>query len=70
MVMSLWPHFFGPPCIVVLFIKPDGVGWYVWQKTGEKVTENQLHEILSEVDVNKNAEVDIDEFLLVCPMSL
>jgi len=39
--------------------------WCVWQKTGENVTENQLHEILSEVDVNKNAEVDIDEFLLV-----
>jgi len=37
----------------------------VCQKTGENVTEHQLHEILSEVDINKNAEVDIHEFLLV-----
>ena len=35
------------------------------QKTGEQVSEDQLHDILSEVDVNKNAQVDIGEFLQV-----
>jgi glycerol-3-phosphate dehydrogenase len=34
-----------------------------FKKSGEHVTENQLHEILSEVDLNKNAEVDINEYL-------
>jgi hypothetical protein len=29
------------------------------------VTEDQLHDILNEVDVNKNAQVDIGEFLQV-----
>ena len=35
------------------------------QKVGEHVTEDQLHDILSEVDVNKNAQVDLGEFLQV-----
>ena len=35
------------------------------QKIGEHVSEDQLHEILSEVEVNKNAQVDIGEFLQV-----
>ncbi|XP_041374020.1 glycerol-3-phosphate dehydrogenase, mitochondrial-like isoform X2 [Gigantopelta aegis] len=34
-----------------------------FKKTGEKVTEDQLHDILSEVDLNKNAQVDLGEFL-------
>jgi len=29
------------------------------------VSEDQLHEILSEVDANKNAQVDLGEFLQV-----
>ena len=32
---------------------------------GEAVTEDQLHEILSEVDLNKNGQVDLGEFLQV-----
>ena len=32
---------------------------------GEKVTEDQLHEILSDVDIAKNAKVDLGEFLQV-----
>ena len=35
------------------------------QKIGEVVTEDQLHEILREVDLNKNAQVDMGEFLQV-----
>lgn len=35
------------------------------QKSGEVITENQLHEILREVDLNKNAQVDLGEFLQV-----
>lgn len=35
------------------------------QKIGERVTEDQLHDILNEVDLNKNAQVDIGEFLQV-----
>lgn len=34
-----------------------------FKKSGEVITENQLHEILSEVDLNKNAQVDLGEFL-------
>ncbi len=37
------------------------------QRVGEQVTEDQLHEILSEVDANKNAQVDMGEFLQVRP---
>ena len=37
----------------------------VMQKSGENVSEDQLHEILSEVDANKNAQVDLGEFLQV-----
>ncbi|KAK6165529.1 hypothetical protein SNE40_022443 [Patella caerulea] len=34
-----------------------------FKKIGEKVTEDQLHEILNEVDLNRNAQVDLGEFL-------
>jgi glycerol-3-phosphate dehydrogenase len=34
-----------------------------FKKSGENVSEDQLHEILSEVDLNKNAQVDLGEFL-------
>lgn len=34
-----------------------------FKKMGETVSENQLHEILSEVDLNKNGQVDLAEFL-------
>lgn len=30
------------------------------------IDEDALHEILSEVDLNKNGQVEIDEFLQVC----
>ena len=30
------------------------------------MTEDQLHEILSDVDIAKNAKVDLGEFLQVC----
>jgi len=35
------------------------------QNIGERVTEDQLHDMLSEVDLNKNAQVDMGEFLQV-----
>ena len=35
------------------------------QKIGERVSEDQLHDILNEVDLNKNAQVDLGEFLQV-----
>ncbi|KAK3083034.1 hypothetical protein FSP39_012251 [Pinctada imbricata] len=34
-----------------------------FKKTGERVTEDQLHDILNEVDLNRNAQVDLGEFL-------
>ncbi|CAG5128768.1 unnamed protein product [Candidula unifasciata] len=34
-----------------------------FKNIGERISEDQLHEILSEVDLNRNAEVDIGEFL-------
>ncbi|XP_064646298.1 glycerol-3-phosphate dehydrogenase, mitochondrial-like isoform X2 [Lineus longissimus] len=34
-----------------------------FKKIGEKVTEDQLREILNEVDLNRNGEVDLGEFL-------
>ncbi|ESP00771.1 hypothetical protein LOTGIDRAFT_238523 [Lottia gigantea] len=34
-----------------------------FKKIGEKVTEDQLHEILNEVDLNRNAQVEMGEFL-------
>ncbi|KAK2181288.1 hypothetical protein NP493_402g02030 [Ridgeia piscesae] len=36
---------------------------HYFKKVGEKVTEDQLHEILSDVDIAKNAKVDLGEFL-------
>jgi len=38
---------------------------WISQKSGEAIDENQLHEILSEVDLNKNGQVDLGEFLQV-----
>ena len=37
------------------------------QKVGEHVTEDQLHDMLAEVDLSKNAQVDVGEFLQVMP---
>lgn len=34
-----------------------------FKKIGERVSEDQLHDILNEVDLNKNAQVDLGEFL-------
>ncbi|CAG5126075.1 unnamed protein product [Candidula unifasciata] len=34
-----------------------------FKNNGERISEDQLHEILSEVDLNRNAQVDIGEFL-------
>ncbi|XP_076459057.1 glycerol-3-phosphate dehydrogenase, mitochondrial-like isoform X2 [Babylonia areolata] len=34
-----------------------------FKKLGEKVSEDQLHDILNEVDLNRNAQVDLGEFL-------
>ena len=39
------------------------------QRTGEAIADNQLHEILGEVDLNKNGEVDLDEYLKVIKKS-
>lgn len=34
-----------------------------FEKVGECVSEDQMHEILNEVDLNRNAQVDLGEFL-------
>lgn len=34
-----------------------------FKNMGEKISDDQLHEILKEVDLNRNAQVDIGEFL-------
>lgn len=34
-----------------------------FKKVGEHVTEDQLHDMLAEVDLSKNAQVDVGEFL-------
>ena len=47
-------------CSLMCSVNDAGV-----QKSGENVSEDQLHEILSEVDVNQNAQVDLGEFLQV-----
>ncbi|XP_052234554.1 glycerol-3-phosphate dehydrogenase, mitochondrial-like isoform X3 [Dreissena polymorpha] len=36
-----------------------------FKNIGERVSEDQLHDMLSEVDVNKNAQVDLGEFLQI-----
>lgn len=36
------------------------------QSINVHIDENALHEILNEVDLNKNGQVEIDEFLQVC----
>ena len=33
---------------------------------GEKVTEDELRELISEVDINKNCTIEEEEFLKVC----
>ena len=38
---------------------------FVLQNIGERISDDQLHEILKEVDLNRNAQVDIGEFLQV-----
>ena len=37
----------------------------ITQKIGVQIDENALHEILNEVDLNKNGQVEIHEFLQV-----
>ena len=39
--------------------------YHTFKSSEEDVSENQLREILSEVDLNKNGEVDMAEFLQV-----
>ncbi len=40
--------------------------WFVFfQKLSVQIDENALHEILNEVDLNKNGQVELDEFLQV-----
>lgn len=41
----------------------DGI--FYFQKMGERVSEDQMHDILNEVDLTKNAQVDLGEFLQV-----
>lgn len=36
-----------------------------FHKRGEKISEEQLHEILEEVDCSNNAQIDLSEFLQV-----
>lgn len=36
------------------------------QSINIQIDENALHEILNEVDLNKNGQIEIDEFLQVC----
>lgn len=38
------------------------------QSINVHIDENALHEILNEVDLNKNGQIEIDEFLQVCNM--
>lgn len=35
------------------------------QSIGVHIDENALHEILNEVDLNKNGQVELDEFMQV-----
>lgn len=35
------------------------------QKSGDRVSEDDLHYMLSEVDISRNAQVDLAEFLQV-----
>ena len=39
--------------------------FFAVKKSGEAIDENQLHDILSEVDLNKNGQVDLGEYLQV-----
>ena len=43
---------------------------FLQRKGGHSMDEAHLHEILSEVDINKNGEVDMGEFLQVLTLSL
>jgi glycerol-3-phosphate dehydrogenase len=37
----------------------------VFQRTGEEVSGEELHEILREIDTNMNGQVELDEYLQV-----
>lgn len=39
--------------------------FFYHQKLSIQIDENALHEILNEVDLNKNGQVELDEFLQV-----
>ena len=34
---------------------------------GEKVSDDELRELIAEVDINKNCTIEEEEFLQVCP---
>ena len=36
------------------------------KEMGEEVSDKQLHELIAEVDTNRNSCVDLDEFVQVC----
>ena len=40
------------------------------KEMGEEVSDKQLHELIAEVDTNRNSCVDLDEFVQVCVLSL
>lgn len=44
--------------------------FFFCQKLSIQIDENALHEILNEVDLNKNGQVELDEFLQVQRASL
>ena len=43
----------------------DHISLFHPQKLSIQIDENALHEILNEVDLNKNGQVELDEFLQV-----
>lgn len=39
----------------------------IFQKQGEGITGEQVHELLNELDTNRNGQVELDEYLQVRP---
>ena len=37
----------------------------IFQKQGEGITGEQVHELLNELDTNRNGQVELDEYLQV-----
>ena len=46
-------------------IDPTSCSYPPLQSINVQIDENALHEILNEVDLNKNGQVEIDEFMQV-----